>query len=189
MMARFTAGLALWLWVLPAFGADWGVSALMELLRAHRPGKATFHETKYLALLERPVESSGVLVFTPPDRLEKSTTGLNAEKMVVDRETLTVERLGRKNVLSMREYPQIGVLVESIRGTLAGDLPSLEKTYALALEGDARSWKLTLRPRDAALLKIVTRIEIGGAQAQVRRVEIQQADGDRSVMLVTPAAP
>jgi hypothetical protein len=189
MRQRAAIGLALWLLAQSASAADWTVGALMDLLRAHRPGKATFQETRHLALLERPVESTGELLFTPPDRMEKRTAGLNAERVVVDRETLTVERGGRKHTVSLREHPQVAVLVESIRGTLAGDRTSLEKVYDLVLEGDAQRWKLTLRPKDGALRKIVERVEIGGTQAVVRRVEIVQADGDRSVMLVTPGAP
>jgi hypothetical protein len=44
-----------------------------------------------------------------------------------------------------------------------------------------------LRPRDASLTTLVERIEIGGADAQMRTVEIVQADGDRSVMTISPS--
>lgn len=174
---------------LAAGAADFDVGRLMELLRSQKPGKAVFHETKHIAILERPVESTGELLFTPPDRLEKRSTGLNAERMVVERETVSLERGGRKQVLTLRDNPQVAVFVESIRGTLAGDRASLEKTYRLVLEGDAQSWRLVLTPRDPQLTRVVARIAITGAQAQVRRVEIEQADGDRSVMHVTPVGP
>lgn len=169
--------------------ADFDVGRLMDLLRAQKPGKAIFHETKHIAILDRPLESTGELLFTPPDRLEKRSSGLNAERMVIDRETLSIERGGRRQTLALREHPQVAVFIESIRGTLAGDRTSLEKTYALALDGDAQRWRLVLRPRDPQLARLVARIAIGGAQAQVRRIEIEQADGDRSVMVVTPVTP
>jgi outer membrane lipoprotein-sorting protein len=174
---------------LAAGAADFDVGRLMELLRSQKPGKAVFHETKHIAILERPVESTGELLFTPPDRLEKRSTGLNAERMVVDRETLSIERGGRRQTLALREHPQVAVFIESIRGTLAGDRTSLEKTYKLALEGNAQGWRLVLTPRDPQLARIVSRIAIAGTQAQVRRIEIEQADGDRSVMVVTPVSP
>jgi outer membrane lipoprotein-sorting protein len=189
MTMRGVAALALWICAQAANAADWDLARLMDLLKSSRPGKATFHETRHIAILEQPVESSGELIFTPPDRLEKRTLGLNAERTVVDRETLTVERRGRKQTFALRDDPQIGVLVESIRGTLAGDRASLEKTYSLALEGSPDRWRLTLKPRDPELAKIVSRIEIGGSQARVQRIDIQQADGDHSLMVVTPVAP
>lgn len=189
MMRRVLAWLALLAGAAAANAADFDIGRLMDLLKSQRPGKATFHETKHIAILERPVESTGELLFTPPDRLEKRSSGLNAERMVVDRETLSIERGGRKQTLSLREHPQVAVFIESIRGTLAGDRTSLEKTYTLALEGDARRWRLVLTPRDAQHARIVSRVGITGTQGQVRRIEIEQADGDRSVMVVTPVTP
>jgi len=170
----------------PAIAADWDVATLMALLRAHPPGRAHFTETKEISVLDRPLESSGELVFTPPDRLEKHVTSPGDERMVADRERITLERGGRRQVLAFADYPQVAVLVESIRGTLAGDRAALERTYALELSGDAPSWRLTLTPRDAAVAKLVTRVTIEGSQAQVRRVTIDQADGDRSLMRILP---
>jgi hypothetical protein len=172
-----------------AHAAPFDVGALMAMLRSAHPGRATYHETRYISVLDQPVETSGELRFTPPDRLEKRSVGLNAETLVADRDTVTIDRAGRHQVLSLAQYPEIGVFVDSIRGTLAGDRALLEKTYDLSLAGAAARWTLTLQPRDAKLQRIVRRIDIEGLAARVRRVEIQQADGDRSVMTITPASP
>jgi hypothetical protein len=90
-------------------------------------------------------------------------------------------------VLELAENPGIAVLVESIRSTLAGDLAALSRAYSVKLDGDASNWRLVLRPRDASLTTLVERIEIGGADAQLRTVEILQADGDRSMMTISPS--
>jgi outer membrane lipoprotein-sorting protein len=177
-------------WILTitgALAADWGVAALFERLAKERPAHAQFHERKYLSLLTEPVDSSGELFFSPPDRLEKRTTSPKPETVIVDRKQVTLERGGRKRTLGLRENPGIAVLVESIRSTLAGDLDSLSHTYAVQLEGDASKWRLVLRPLDASLASLVERIEIGGVDAEVRSVEIFQADGDRSVMTISSA--
>ena len=60
------------------------------------------------------------------------------------------------------------------------------REYSVQLEGDASRWRLVLRPLDASLASLVERIEIGGVEAQVQAVEIFQADGDRSVMNISP---
>jgi hypothetical protein len=171
-----------------ASAADWSVVQLFEALAKNRPDRATFRETRFLALLDRPVESSGELVFTPPQRLEKITLKPKPESLVVDRDTVTLERGGKRHTLRLRENPQVAVLVESIRGTLAGDLASLTRTYSAALDGSPAQWRLVLRPLDPALGTLVERIEIGGGEARVRTVEIFQADGDRSVMNIAPLA-
>jgi outer membrane lipoprotein-sorting protein len=188
MSARAPLLAALLLAAAHAWGAAWDVKALMDALRDHRPARAQFSETRHLALLDRPLESSGELTFTPPDRLEKRTTSPGTERLVVDRDTLSVERAGRTRTFALRDYPQAAALAGGIRATLAGDRAALERDYALALDGNARAWHLTLRPRAAALSAIVKRIEVSGNGPDVRRIETQQADGDWSVLLVTPVA-
>jgi outer membrane lipoprotein-sorting protein len=171
-----------------ASAAPLGVQELFDSLSRAKPARAAFHEKKFVALLDKPVESAGELVFTPPARMEKRTTTPRAESVIVDGDVVTLERGGRKQSLRLREHPAIAVLIESIRATLAGDLAELTKTYSTALAGDSAQWRLTLRPLDPALGTLVERLEIAGSQAQVKTIEIFQADGDRSVMTLTPLA-
>ena len=171
-----------------AQAADWNVATLFEMIAKERPARATFHERKFMALLDRPLESSGELAFTPPDRMEKRTLLPREERVTVDRERVTLERGGKRYSIGLRENPALAVLVESIRATLAGDLAALTYSYSVGLEGTPARWRLTLRPLDPAGQQIVERIDIDGAHAVVKAVEIRQADGDRSVMTITPVA-
>ena len=187
MSARLWAAVAAF-GALAAPAAPLDITRHFEALARARPERATFVEKKYIAILDRPVESSGELAFTPPDRLEKITTKPRPERVVVDRDTVTLERAGKRHSLRLRENPAVAVLVESIRGTLAGDLATLTRTYSVGLDGTPERWRLVLRPLQPELATLADRIEIGGSQAQVATVEIFQADGDRSVMSLSPAA-
>jgi outer membrane lipoprotein-sorting protein len=180
------AALALALLAGTAARAAWTVEALMALLHAHPPKRAHFDEQKSVSVLDRPLESSGELAFTPPDRLEKHVTSPGDERIVADRDRLVIERNGRRQVIDFREHPEAAVLVESIRGTLAGDRAALERVYELSLSGEERSWRLVLVPREASLRSLVARVAIEGSGAQVQRVEIEQADGDHSLMQIRP---
>jgi len=180
----FAAALA----ALPVTAADWSIPTLFAELARARPERAAFTEKKFLALLDKPVESSGELAFTPPDKIEKITLKPRPERVTVDRDSVTLERNGKRQSLRLKENPAVAVLVESVRGTLAGDLASLTRTYSIAMQGDANRWRLTLRPLDPSLATMVERVEVGGTQARVTVVEIFQADGDRSVMALAPLA-
>lgn len=46
--------------------SDWNLDRLMSTLARNKAGRATFVETKYLAIAAQPVESSGELVFAAP---------------------------------------------------------------------------------------------------------------------------
>jgi len=187
IIVALTAFLACMLTPTGARAADFDLATLFDRLAKERPAHAQFRERKYLALLTEPVESSGELAFTPPDRLEKRTISPKPDVVIIDRGQMILERGGRRQVLELAENPGIAVLVESIRSTLAGDLAALSRAYSVRLDGDSSNWRLVLRPRDASLTTLVERIEIGGADAQMRTVEIVQADGDRSVMTISPS--
>jgi hypothetical protein len=170
-----------------AGGQDLQLPELMRLLAVHKSAKASFVERKYIAMLDAPVESAGELSFTAPDRLEKRTVSPKPESLVLEGDRLTVESNGRKMAISLQSHPEAAAFVESIRGTLAGDLDALQKFYSLELSGRAEHWRLQLVPRQPEMLRIVTRIRFEGSQSAVNLIVFEQADGDRAEMQVTPA--
>ncbi|MGY2490862.1 LolA-related protein [Cupriavidus sp. CP313] len=167
--------------------ATFGVDQLMSTLAQRKSGRVLFTETKYLAILDKPVQSSGELLFTAPDHLEKRTLSPKAENMVLDGDMLTVERDGKRYTMPLQNYPEVAAFIESIRGTLAGNRQTLERYYKLGLEGRASRWTLTLTPADSRMAAVVSQVRIDGSQDALDRVEIRQADGDRSVMKIRPA--
>lgn len=181
------AGLLLSLCCTPALAA-WDINQLMQGLAQNKSGRASFVEKKYIAVLDAPVESSGELLYTAPDRLEKRTLKPKPESLVIDGGTLTVERGKRRMVLRLQDYPELVAFTESIRGTLAGDTAALKRIYNLDLEGSEERWTLTLRPVETRMLDVVQRIRIGGSRAEVKTIDIEQTDKDRSVMVITPMA-
>ncbi|MGD7195998.1 outer membrane lipoprotein carrier protein LolA, partial [Ralstonia pseudosolanacearum] len=115
--------------------SDWNLDRLMSTLARNKAGRATFVETKYLAIAAQPVESSGELVFAAPDHLEKHTLSPKPEHLVVDGDKLTIERNQRKYTLPLAQYPELDAFIESIRATLAGNRYALEQVYRVAVTG------------------------------------------------------
>ena len=167
--------------------AAWGVEQLMQDLGKVRSASARFVERKHLAILTAPLESSGTLTYVAPDRLEKHTLAPRAESMVLERGQLTLESAEpkRRRTIRLDEHPLIGVFVESIRSTLAGDLALLRRLYEVALEGDERKWRLVLKPIDPKMLEVVSEIRIGGSRDWIGSIEFLEPGGDRSVMTIT----
>ena len=182
-LATLAAGLALISLSPPAFAA-WDLQQLMDSLAQNKSGRATFVETKRIAMLDKPVESSGELVFVAPDRLEKRTLKPKPESMIVNGDALTLERGSQKRQMQLQAYPEVAAFIDSIRGTLAGDRRALERSYRLSLDGSADGWTLQLVPLDEKMKAVVQRIRIAGVRDQVKSIEITQADGDSSLMVV-----
>lgn len=171
----------------PASGFD--LAQLMQGLAQMKSAKGKFVEKKAMAITTVPLEFSGTLAYTAPDRLEKRTLAPRAESMVLEGEKLTLENARKqRRVVMLSEYPVIWAFVESIRATLAGDLAGLTRFYKVSLEGSPAGWRLLLLPSDPAMQKVVSEIRISGAKNRVAAVEIIETGGDKSVMTITEDA-
>ncbi len=157
-------------------------ASLLARIAAARSVRVRFVEHKHLKLLDAPVVSSGTLRYDPPGRLEKRTESPHAETMVLQDDRLILERDGRTRSIGVDQLPAVGALVGGLRDVLAGDAGALGTRFRLVAQGTDAAWQLVLLPSDPELGALVSRILIEGGGARVARIEVLQADGDRSSM-------
>jgi hypothetical protein len=171
--------------------AQWGIEPLMQQLSEVAHSQARFVERKYLKVLTAPLELSGTLTYTRPGGLEKRTLKPKPETLTVVDDKLTLENPARNElrVLKLQDYPVLWGFVESIRGTLGGDIKALERFYRVELEGGPAKWQLYLAPRDRKMNEVISLIRIDGSQARIDTIEVQEARGDRSVMKIYEDLP
>ena len=173
-----------------AHTANWNLNVLMDELARRSSGQAYFTETKYLAVLEKPIEQSGTLAFAP-GRLEKFTQRPHPERMTVIGDALTVE-IGperKKRQLRLHRYPALWGFIEGLRATLTGDLDVLRRFYEIELHGSADDWELVMVPRQSEMAAVVRLVSIRGGLGEISVIEVVQTSGDRSVMRVTERDP
>lgn len=159
---------------------------LMAVLAKHSAGTVRFTEIKTTALLKQPIEVTGTLTYIAPARLERHTLTPREERFVIDRDTLAIERpaQGQRMQLQLRDYPALQAFAESLRGTLSGDLAALRRFYRVELDGAWDDWRLILLPSDAQMAELVQRVLIAGSEGNVRRIELLETSGDRSVTTI-----
>jgi len=172
----------------PAESADESAAfdQLLKLLAERRHDHVTFTEVQALAILDRPLRSSGELRYDAPDRLEKRTLEPRPEDLVLEHGTLSIERDHHRRSVSLRDFPQAVPFIESMRATLAGDRTALERYFTVDFSGDLSHWTLELLPADATMKRSVRRILISGEREHIRTVQIQQTDGDSSTITLGP---
>ena len=148
--------------------------------------RTRFVETRHLALLTRPLELKGSLTYERPHRLTKHVESPFDELLTVDGEALSLvnRTKGEQRIVSLREQPALGALVESVRATLAGDRAQLERHYRVKFSGARQAWQLQLAPREAQLRAHVESIALSGAGARLQRIEVLESGGDSSVMSI-----
>jgi Outer membrane lipoprotein carrier protein LolA-like len=157
---------------------------LMRLLAARKHGHVSFTEVHVLAIMQRPLESSGELTYDAPDRLEKRTLEPRPETLALAGGVLTIHRGGRTRTLELAQHPEIAPWAESIRATLAGDRAALERYFHVTFSGSLAHWTLLLVPREPARTDTIAAIHIRGDGAALRTLEIRQTDGDHSVLTI-----
>jgi hypothetical protein len=169
-----------------AEGGSDTLDELMSLLAQRRHGEADYHQEQYLSALKRPLQSDGQLLYDAPDHLEQRTRVPQPQSIVLDHGMLTIQSGRHSRTLPLSQMPQVAPLIDSIRATLAGDRPALERVFDLQFSGTLEHWQLQLQPRDPALRSTLSQIALQGARDAIREVRMQQQDGDRSLMHITP---
>jgi len=159
---------------------------LMGLLAQQKSGEATFTEQRFVRGLDGPLDASGVLSFTAPDRLVRRTVTPRPESMSVEGNTLTLSRGGRTRTVTLDSMPELLGMVEAMRGTLSGNAQSLERYFRSTLTGSSSNWALELKPIDERLAAQVRTMRLTGRGGEVLGIEMEFIGGDRSVMNITP---
>ena len=168
--------------------AAFGFDELMGTLAQRRSGEARFVEQRFVSVLDQTLTYTGTLSFSAPDKLARHTLTPRPESFVVEGNQLTLQRGERVRRLALDSVPELAAMVEAMRGTLAGDGAALRRYFKPTVQGGAARWTLKLVPLDFRLLGVVRELRIDGQRADVRVVEVQLADGDRSVMTIDPVA-
>jgi hypothetical protein len=167
------------------------LSDLMHALAARKSSNAHFIERRYLKMLSEPLKSTGTLTYVAPDKLEKVTLWPRPQRMTVDGDRLFIAPGPDSNpkTLSLATQPEVDAFVEAIRGTLAGDLPVLERFYTVGLAGSWSDWALRLEPKEAGARKLLSSVLLKGQAAAIQSVDIQETDGDRTEMIILEDPP
>jgi outer membrane lipoprotein-sorting protein len=165
---------------------QWSLPQLMESMAQVSSHQSRFIETKTIAILKTPMESSGTLAYRRPSFVEKHVLSPQNETLTVDGDELTLENNGtkKKRSIRLRNNLPVWAFVEGIRATLAGDLKTLQRFYEIRLEGTQARWVLSLTPADESMRQMVQAIRIEGTDNRMMIVDVMEAGGDRSVMAI-----
>lgn len=163
----------------PRDPAAFGLADVMDGLAAASGVIAEFSEQKHLALLEKPLESSGTLYFVPPNRLARFTLKPEPSALIIDGEKLRFQQGDRAN-FDLSGSPMARVFIDNFIVLFNGDLPKLQDLYRTTFSAKGESWTLILKPRKSPLRRLVSEIALRGDRTGIREMVMQSLDGDRT---------
>ncbi|HXV37647.1 MAG TPA: outer membrane lipoprotein carrier protein LolA [Myxococcota bacterium] len=165
---------------LPALAASaepLSLEQLMAAMAARSGVIANFRESKRIALLTEPLESSGTLYFAPPDRFARVTREPDASLLVVDGERLRFQQ-GASTAFDLSGNPIAQAFVDNFIALFSGDLPRLQKIYRTDFRADGERWSLALAPRRSPLRAHLEQVTLSGDARGIREIAIESRDGD-----------
>ena len=176
---------------LPAAAQEepWDFARLMAQLAQVQATQARYSEVRRVAVLQKPLQLSGTLLYERPALIEKRQILPFSEVIRVDGNWLTVEREGKTRRIALLNEPLVAALVETLRATLAGDGAELERLYSVRVGGTRQRWTLALTPREIEVAGVVKSIGIAGSGSRIVRLEILEPGGDGSVMTIHEKSP
>jgi outer membrane lipoprotein-sorting protein len=158
-----------------------GLAELMAGFAASGGVRARFREVKHLALLEEPLETEGVVVFAPPDRLARRTTRPGRSSVLVRGGHVVIRDETGQQELELGEDDVARQLVDNLAVLLRGDLEALHSRYSVRFRREGESWQLELEPRSRLLRRIVASIRCQGSGTELHGMEMLEPSGDSTV--------
>ena len=148
--------------------------------------RGAFVQEKHLRSLPQPLLSKGHFVLAKQHGLLwLLQTPLKQDYRIDDK------GIARRDANGWQQLPQRSASAQQNRlflAVLEGDSSGLQRDFDLALSGEANDWTLTLTPRAVLLKQIFDSIEIAGGEL-VQRIELHEAQGDRTVLRMTSSQP
>ena len=170
--------------------ARWTLQDLMQALAKTKSDSPQFVQRQYLLDLTKPLVTSGVLIYKAPDYLEQRTDFPSPQRAIIrgDSVTLYSPSWQGPRVRSLQDLPGILAVVESLRATLAGQLPVLRRYFNVRMNGSSGKWRLALKPL-ARMKEQVVSVLIHGSAGRIDRIEIHYIQGNYSIMRLHRNSP
>ena len=154
---------------------------LAQMLQQPQNVQGAFAQQRYLKSLNQPMNTSGRFVLLP-----KKGLLWQMQKPFDNRLRVRADGIMQWNGKSWVAANQSKMNGQSqqIRlflDLLGGNTQGLEKQFDLQLSGSQQKWTLRLNPKTALMKQIFNHIEISGDNV-VRRIELNEKQGDRTVM-------
>jgi outer membrane lipoprotein-sorting protein len=151
---------------------------LIKSLSLGKKATVNFKEMRYFHFSKRPLISSGYFYFRAPRYLEQHYTKPSIRTMVSKDNYLVITQPGKaKRVIYLGNYPNLWVLITTVKSLLGGDATFINKYYHVSLKQSKPDWQLTLTPKKITR-KGYRRIIIRGMNTKTKTIIMQQTSGD-----------
>jgi outer membrane lipoprotein-sorting protein len=139
----------------------------------------TFSEEKHIALLAKPLRSSGTIHYDRDKGIARATRAPRPEHVVVTRTTLRVRKGDRTEEIPLDKSKDLRAFALIFPTVLRGERGELERSFDIGLYGSAAAWwALAFTPKTDSLRGLVRRVVVFGRKAELVALQVVEASGD-----------
>lgn len=138
-----------------------------------------FSEDKHVALLARPLRSTGTIYFARDKGIARATLTPRVEQVVVTATSLRIRTATRSEEIPLDKTKDLKAFALVFPTVLRGDRTELERAFDIGLYGsDADWWALAFTPKTDSLRALVRRVVVFGRKAEIVALQVAEASGD-----------
>ncbi len=155
--------------------------ALRRILAVHQGHGFTsrFAEVKHIALLRRPLRSTGLLIFIPRQGLYRQLKSpFQQELLITDSAIYQRHASGATEALTLAKLPAAKAFVEAFLAVFSGSWDTLHTHFHVYFSAYGAEWQLGLKPAHTVMAKLIACLVLDGEREQLVALHVQETNGD-----------
>jgi outer membrane lipoprotein-sorting protein len=138
-----------------------------------------FSEQKHIALLAKPLTSSGVIYYDRDKGIARTTLAPKKQQVVLTKTTISIRSDKHTEEIPLDKTKDLRAFAMIFPSLLRGDRAELEKAFDIGLYGsDSDWWALSFAPKADTLKKLVRKVVVVGRKGDVVSLQVVEASGD-----------
>lgn len=138
-----------------------------------------FSEEKRVALLARPLKSTGTIYFARDKGIARTVITPRAQQVVLTKTTLKIRTEKKTEEIPLDKSKDLKAFALIFPTLLRGERAELEKSFEIAMYGSEKDWwALQFSPKTDSLKKLVKRVVVYGKKLDAHSLQVVEANGD-----------
>ncbi len=139
----------------------------------------TFAEQKHVALLARPLTSSGTIVFDRDKGIVRAVVKPKPQTVILTKTSIKMIKGKTVEEIPLDKSKDLKAFALIFPTLLRGERSALETSFDIGLYGSETDWwALTFAPKSAALKKFVKSVTVFGKKTDAVALRVVEASGD-----------
>jgi len=138
-----------------------------------------FSEEKKVALLARPLRSTGTIYFSRDRGIARTVLTPKRQQVVLTKTTLKIITEKKTEEIPLDKSKDLKAFALIFPTLLRGERTELEKSFDIAMYGSDKDWwALAFTPKTDSLKKLVKRVVVYGKKTDAHSLQVVEANGD-----------